>query len=120
MGGSPGNRNMKTIAFVSLLLVACCNQPQPQPTPQPVPPPVPVHVADAAPPTPVPVPPVVMADSCDAECLNLNVLKCPEWSSTCVADCARLDMNKARLGEKPSNHVCIANASSCAAAKACR
>lgn len=105
---------MKILAILALTASTCTPTPAPPPTPTPVP----THVADAAPPPkPIPPPP---ADSCDAECLNLQVLKCPEWSSTCVSDCTRLDVNKTQLGEKASNHVCIANASSCAAAKACR
>jgi hypothetical protein len=107
---------MKILALLALAASTCTPSPAPTPTPHPVP----VHVSDAAPPAPVPVPPVVTADSCDAECLTLSVLKCPEWSSTCVANCARLDANKVKLGEAPSNHACIWHASSCAAARACR
>lgn len=110
---------MKILAILALAASTCTPNPTPPPTPTPVP--VPTHVADAAPPKPVPPPsPPPPADSCASECLNLQVLKCPEWSATCVADCTRLDANKTKLGEKTSNHVCIANANSCAAAKACR
>jgi hypothetical protein len=94
------------------------NTPTPAPVPPPTPPPV--VVADAGPtptPEPTPQPPT---DSCAAECATLGRLKCPEWSATCDADCARLDAKLTALHSAPQNHACIAKAATCAAAKACR
>jgi hypothetical protein len=121
MGRSIGNRIMKILAILAFAASTCTPNPTPPPTPTPTPTPVPtpVHVTDAAPP-PKPVPPPPTTASSVTACLNLSVLKCPEWSSTCVADYARLDANKVKLGEQPSNYACVTNASSCAASKACR
>lgn len=96
--------------FVSLVAVWSpgCGGSTPTPTPVPTPP----EVTDAGQPP--------AKDSCEAECATLERLRCPEWSTTCDVDCARLDTKLLAIHSAQQNHSCIALATTCATAKTCR
>lgn len=113
---------MRSLVFLSFALAACCNQPHPSPVPTPPPPPpdpTVVTVVDGGAPSPEPVRPRPPSGTCEAMCLNLEVLRCPEWSPTCPSDCSRLDARLTALGSKPTDHACVEAAKSCDESRKC-